>query len=722
MMKRLSAVLKSCACMVVAGAPCAALADGVARVGPEVLVNANTLGDQILDDLIQLGGGNIIVTWTDWSQGVGPTTSDTSGTAVKFRKIGPDGLTASREYLANRLDVEGNQLSSRALALPNGEFAVVWQSGGDTSGDADVHSRAFLPNVNPVSTSGPTTTLGSLGAQREPRIAPLSNSRYVVVWLDDSAGLGEPNADESGYAIRAQIYFRDGLKNFVEILVNTAVAFDQIQPEVAALGGGGFVVTWLDASRGVGGAGGDTSEYAVKAQVFSDTGTKLGGEILVNQATQGWQGPARIAALSGGGFVIIWDDLSLGVGGATGDSSGKAMKAQVFSASGAKIGPERRVNSATAGDQSSGRVAALTDGGFVVAWTDSSEGVGGAPGDTSGEAIKAQIFAEDGTAIGTEILVNSATAASQFLRDLAATTGGGFVITWDDNVSSQGGADGDTSGYAVKAQVFEADGKRIGPELLVNTATVSLQSGGRLLATRGGGFLAAWNDFSGGVGGAGGDTSLQAVKSQMFSISPKTVLTNAWEIWNAPDSGAYVSARGGNDSLFGGPGDDTMQCGSGNDRATGRGGRDVLSGQDGNDRLEAGQGNDWISGDFGDDTISGGPGIDVVIGGPGRDTFIFDATLGADNIDSLRGFESAADKLELKRTVFSALSQGPLPAQAFTSGPSVAATTPAHRILFDTGTGLLLYDPDGSGSTFPQPFAVLTGVAGQVTFANFTVK
>ena len=123
-----------------------------------------------------------------------------------------------------------------------------------------------------------------------------------------------------------------------DFLVNTATASNQLGAQVTTLSNGGFVVTWEDYSQGVGGATGDTSEWAVKAQVFAADGTKIGDEILVNTATASNQWDSQITALSNGGFVVTWQDYSQGVGGATGDTSEWAVKAQVFAADGAKIG------------------------------------------------------------------------------------------------------------------------------------------------------------------------------------------------------------------------------------------------------------------------------------------------------------------------------------------------------------------------------------------------
>ena len=119
----------------------------------------------------------------------------------------------------------------------------------------------------------------------------------------------------------------------------------------------------------------------------------MGSELLVNTATADTQDDPQITALANGAFVVTWQDRSLGVGGATGDSSGRAVKAQVFLADGTRVGSELLVNTATAGDQNAPQITALANGGFVVTWEDFSAGVGGATGDSSSTAVKAQVFA-----------------------------------------------------------------------------------------------------------------------------------------------------------------------------------------------------------------------------------------------------------------------------------------------------------------------------------------
>jgi hypothetical protein len=64
------------------------------------------------------------------------------------------------------------------------------------------------------------------------------------------------------------------------------------------------------------------------------------------------------------------------------------------------------------------------------------------------------VFDAAGARVGRELLVNTATADAQWFPKITTLPNGGFVVTWADNSQGVGGAAGDSSGYAVKAQVF----------------------------------------------------------------------------------------------------------------------------------------------------------------------------------------------------------------------------------------------------------------------------
>ena len=150
----------------------------------------------------------------------------------------------------------------------------------------------------------------------------------------------------------AHIYKRKG----GEILVNTTTSGNQSAPSIAALAGGGYLVTWVDAS----GLGGDASVTGVKAQRFDADGNKIGGEFLVNTATANLQSSPTVTTLASGRFVISWTDSSF----EGGDPSSFSIKAQLFEADGTKVGSEFLVNTATLNAQQSPQIADLPSGGI----------------------------------------------------------------------------------------------------------------------------------------------------------------------------------------------------------------------------------------------------------------------------------------------------------------------------------------------------------------------
>ncbi|MEO8114927.1 MAG: calcium-binding protein, partial [Phenylobacterium sp.] len=468
---------------------------------------------------------------------------------------------------------------------------------------------------------------------------------FVVTWDDVSQGVGGATGDSDSFAAKGQVFTAGGAPVGSEILVNTATVGEQDTSQITALSNGGFVVTWQDYSAGVGGATGDPDSAAVKAQVFGAGGAPVGSEILVNTATAGWQGSGQITALAGGGFVVTWTDESHGVGGATGDTSNYAVKAQVFAAGGTPVGSEILVNTATAQEQQNSYIAGLSGGGFVVAWIDRGQGVGGAAGDPDIYAFKAQVFGADGTPVGSEVLVNTATASDQFASGVTALSNGGFVVTWEDESQGVGGATGDADSTAIKAQAFTALGARVGSEVLVNTATANNQYGPHATALADDGIVVTWVDNSHGVGGATGDASGAALKAQVFSItgaaSPPAAAPAAAAPLPPPTSGGpgidlaildngdnTYSGQGGDDVICGEGGNDTLQGNTGDDLILGGAGNDLLHGGKGDDRLEGGPGDDWLSGDLGNDTLRGGPGADTfqMVAGGGTDRVVdFDA-------------------------------------------------------------------------------------------------
>jgi Ca2+-binding RTX toxin-like protein len=209
----------------------------------------------------------------------------------------------------------------------------------------------------------------------------------------------------------------------------------------------------------------------------------------------------------------------------------------------------------------------------------------------------------------------------------------------------------------------------------------------------------------------------------------------------------------GNDKLLGGAGSDALDGGAGVDRAqytyataglladlqvssvnTGEASGDTyvsvedligssfadnLRGDAGNNSIWGGNGDDSLFGRLGNDELIGGSGNDRLAGGGGNDTFVFASAFSATtNLDTVADFSVSDDTMQLGSNVFTTLPLGSLAADAFFIG--TAAQDAEDRIIYNSASGALMYDKDGTGSSAATEFATLSGGLA-LTSNNFTV-
>ena len=144
-----------------------------------------------------------------------------------------------------------------------------------------------------------------------------------------------------------------------------------------------------------------------------------------------------------------------------------------------------------------------------------------------------------------------------------------------------------------------------------------------------------------------------------------------------------------------------------------------ISGNSADNVLAGLQGNDLLLGGSGDDELHGGTGIDTLQGGVGAGDFVFDSAPGASNVDFILDFTVGSDKIVLENSVFSTLSAGALGAGAFTIG--TAASDADDRIVYDSASGALYYDADGSGAGAAVQIATLITSPDNLSATDFMV-
>ena len=146
------------------------------------------------------------------------------------------------------------------------------------------------------------------------------------------------------------------------------------------------------------------------------------------------------------------------------------------------------------------------------------------------------------------------------------------------------------------------------------------------------------------------------------------------------------------------------------ERAIGSAYGDQIIGNDAGNVLVGLGGNDVIDGGAGNDVINGGEGNDRLTGGAGKDVFVFEGKINAgSNVDVITDFNPVDDVIYLENAVFKSLRKvGELAASAFTSNEEGRALDASDRVIYDSHTGNLYYDADGTGGQSAVLFAKLT--------------
>ncbi|WP_374307439.1 calcium-binding protein [Dongia sp.] len=417
-------------------------------------------------------------------------------------------LTASGQVMGAEFALgaaPGNVVSTSALG--GGGFVIARQT---SSGIAVQRYDA---------TGAALGTAWTTGNGNPPMVTTLSDGGYVVTW--HATGI-----DPDGYGIGGQRFAADGTLVGSVFRINTASVNHQHQPDIVALAGGGFMVAWTDGSAG---------QYDVRGQLYDAAGNQVGGgDFLINSGRSDAQQLPSVAALSDGGFVVIWESAS----GQDGDAYG--IYGRRYTAQGVAVGTEFLVNTTTAGNQEKPQVTGLTDGGYVVVWR-------------SVNAINGQRYDATGAKVGGEFLVDAAGATA----NITALPNGGFTVSYT-------GSSGviTTRTYSDAAILAGDDGDNI---LTGSSANQYLSGAGGNDTLEG----FAGNDLL--IGGAGNDTLVGGDGADRYQVGRGTGqdLIQSLDTDGGADA-LLISASVANDQLwFSRNGDDLMVSVVGtDDRAT----------------------------------------------------------------------------------------------------------------------------------------------------------
>jgi hypothetical protein len=260
--------------------------------------------------------------------------------------------------------------------------------------------------------------------------------------------------------------------------VNAQGAHDQEKPRVARLSNGGAVVVWQ---------GGRLGFQNIYARFLNPDGSFATGDILVNTSTNQFQIDPAVAVLTDGSVIVVWGSSQPGL------TALQDIQAQRLSASGQKLGGEFRVNQFTTRNQRTPAVAALPGGGYVVAWISELQ--------RSAQSVDvyARLFNASGTALTAELPVNPNPAGLCANPAVAVSPSGNFAVAWSQKEGSFQAAPGNdktaaqlrSDGWDVAARLFSSTGTGLGGAIRLNTVSYGDQFGPQISAF-GKNYLATW--------------------------------------------------------------------------------------------------------------------------------------------------------------------------------------------------------------------------------------
>jgi Ca2+-binding RTX toxin-like protein len=470
--------------------------------------------------------------------------------------------------------------------------------------------------------------------------------------------------------------------NFVpEFVVNSTTDGYQFRPDVAVLANGDLFFTFET---------GDLAFQDVVFRRFDSNGNALdaGDRVVSAGGGSDIEDDSAVAVLSNGNVVVVNEDDE---GGLEDD-----VEFHIFDPSGAIVDTQNIVTQAegqATDNQSDPVVAALSGGGFVVAYTDESAGSGT---NTNAEFV---IFNNDGSfRAGAVIAGGFFTGAPVSQPAVVGLTGGNFVVTWTEHV---GGGD-----LNVISRVYDSMGNAVSAEI-----TAVFQPDNQydpvLAALPNGGFALAYIDqFNGAatnteleVGffdASGNQTDTRTIDfgTDLISHCDIAVISSNYllvsytsdrngnsdvfaqgfdfsgneigeefnlEVTTGVQTASSVAGMGGgrffaawNDSeAAGADASGTHVAAQGTEfirTTTGDATNETLTGDDVRDIMYGAGGNDTLNRGAGADTMSGGPGDDIYIVATASDVTFEFAGQGTDTVRSYIDWTLAADveRLELQ--------------------------------------------------------------------------
>ena len=430
-------------------------------------VNTWTAGNQKWSNVAMDAQGDFIITWS--SKGQENNGQPGLGYGVYARRYDSFGQPLAPEFQVN-VTTAGDQRFSAVDMDAVGGFVIVWTS-GSIDGSDDIMARTYAPDGSPRDLGQPAqgeirVNQTTLGNQRYPDVAmhPAGGS-FTVTWTStnqDGSGegvymrqftlqvpgttgrvirsaviptLGVPIGDASSITVPGPAATSSIVETLPNRIRDIRVQVSIDHPRVSDL-----IVSLIDPTGREHLLSRNRPRNAAGALL---PGANFAGTIFDDAATNDITDPARLppypdghrpeeplSTIIGMSMRGTWTLQVIDtVPGPTPLTIRPAITAWSLDFLPELSGPEIRVNTTTAGNQTYPSIAMDHSGGFVIAW--SGQGTQLGQDDISGTGgIYYQRYDSLGTRIGGETRANTVTAGSQGNASVTVDGQGNFVLAW----------------------------------------------------------------------------------------------------------------------------------------------------------------------------------------------------------------------------------------------------------------------------------------------------
>ncbi|MFK7803735.1 MAG: hypothetical protein AB8G95_19030 [Anaerolineae bacterium] len=361
-------------------------------------------------------------------------------TNVELSTLGPisESSAADESVYPAGLNDEMKQEDVRVAGLANGTLLLGWDieieafPSSVPADERDLFGKIYNADGTTITSDIQLYDYDSIGHANDVALTPTSDGGFYAVWFRDKQ-IAARKFNSSGVATGP-----------AQTILTDTVGTNE--PEMVELTNGNFMLTYRQSV--------EFGHYEVGSRLYDSTLTPVTSIMSSNEVSVTFVIKPNVAPLRNGGSIISWPGRN--------NSGDTHVFAQLFDASGAKVGPNKQVSASPVPNQESAQIAPFLSGNSVVVYQTSSSDIAG------------RLLNQLGEPLIDEFIVNKVQLSGfQHRPDVVGLKDGSFVVTWESFGGEEGPAGSGSA--AILAVQLDQTGTALSEEFVVNQSKAGAQ-------------------------------------------------------------------------------------------------------------------------------------------------------------------------------------------------------------------------------------------------------